>query len=399
MYLVCGRRGGKSYTLIERILAKADCQPPKSDIYYIGPTNQQAKELAWDPIEERLYELGWQYKDLVSKSRFELSHGRKIYVIGAEKISRIRGHKCWHVVFDELAYFSQPFNQVWHRAARPTLSDLRGSADFATTPDGKGTEAYDVWRAAQGAENWQTFSWHTKDNPWISDDEIEEAKLDLDEVSFRQEYEATWESYEGNAYYNFSENIHIKDCGTIDYDKPLHLCFDFNVNPTSLVLSQRVGDAMFYRKEYSEANSSTEETVRHFCEEHLGQRDKITIKIRGDASGKNRSSNTGRSDYYYAEEMLRENGYAYSREVPSKNPAIIDRVKYVNGWLKPMRGDARIIVDPSCTDLIRDLSSQGLDGRVPSKKNNLGHKADALGYDIYWEHINSQRKPQRTIQL
>lgn len=398
LYLVCGRRGGKTFTLKERILKKAETQPAHSDIYYIGPTNSQAKELIWDELEKRLYELDWWYRPLVSKSRFELSNGRMIYVIGAEKISRIRGHKVWHLCLDELAYFNTDFTDVW-RAARPTLTDLGGTADLATTPDGKGSQAYDVWMQAIEKPEWQTYCWKTIDNPWIDPKEIEDAKSELDDYSFRQEYEATWELYEGLAYYNMSENDNIATCDKIEFQVPLQLCFDFNVNPTSLLCVQRIGNKLFVRKEYSEANSSTEKTVQHFCEEHMQHRDRLEIQIRGDAAGKARNSATGRSDYQYVEEVLQHNGFRYSYEVPARNPPIIDRIKYVNGWLKPMTGDTRIIVDPSCKDLIRDLTSQGLDGRVPSKKNNLGHKADALGYTVYWEHITGNRQSQRTIEL
>ena len=398
MYLVCGRRGGKTYTLRERLLSKAYVQPPNSDVYYIGPTNSQAKELIWDELETRLYEMDWWYRPRVSKSRFELSNGRKIYVIGAEKISRIRGHKVWHLCLDELAYFTTDFADVW-RAARPTLTDLGGTADLATTPDGKGTQAYDIWLQALEKSQWETFSWFTLDNPWIDPAEIEEAKLEMDEHSFRQEYEASWETYEGLAYYNMSENTNIGKCPEIDIGQPLQLCFDFNVNPTTILVAQRIGNKLFVRKEYSEANSSTEKTVNHFCEEHRQLKDRLEIQVRGDAAGRARSSNTGRSDYEYVEEVLGQHGFRYHHQVPAKNPPIIDRVKRVNGWLKPMVGDPRLVIDPSCKDLIRDLTSQGLDGRVPSKKNNLGHKADALGYTIHWEHLTNNRGKQRTIEL
>jgi hypothetical protein len=86
-------------------------------------------------------------------------------------------------------------------------------------------------------------------------------------------------------------------------------------------------------------------------------------------------------------------------EVRGSNPAIIDRVNTVNGWLKPMVGKPRIVIDPACKHLIKDLSGQKLDGRHPSPENNLGHKADALGYDVYWESLAATAKPNRTIDL
>lgn len=396
--IVAGRRGGKTHLITEDIVETINKAPRGAEIAYIGPTLQQAKELIWDPLEERMHQLRWKIQPRISKSRFELTRRRKIYVLGAEKIRRIRGHKLFKAYLDELAFFETPFNEIW-RAVRPALSDHKGGAILSTTPNGKGTEAYDVYLAAMEKHDWETFTWRTIDNPWIPVEEIEDAKRDLDEKSFRQEYEALWESYEGLAYYNFDENIHIKKQANLIPEYPVHLAFDFNVNPTTLLVSQFYGGKLRVKKEYSQANSSTEETVRAFCEEHIDKRDHIYLTIRGDSSGKNRTSATGRSDYFYAEEMLREFGFKFTREVLPKNPPIIDRVKYVNGWLKPMKGESRVEIDPSCKDLIRDLSSQGLDGRVPSKKNNLGHKGDAFGYDIYWQQIVGTRAPSATIQL
>lgn len=397
-FILAGRRGGKTHLIVEDIVKTAHAMPDSAEIAYIGPSNQQAKEIIWEPIEERLYQLGWQYEDFISKSRFELSRGRKIYVIGAERIRRIRGHKLAKAYLDELAFFETNLGAVW-KAVRPALSDLKGGAIASTTPNGKGTEAYDWYIEALRKAGWKYFHWSTFDNPYIDDEEIKDAERELDERSFNQEYLATWESFEGLAYYNFKENTHLKKQPEIDPFLPVHLCFDFNVNPTTLILSQKDRDMLRYKKEYSFKNSSTEETVSAFCEDFKDYRAHLRLKIRGDATGKARSSTTGKTDYFYVEELLRENGFTYEKEIPSKNPPIIDRVKIVNGWLKPYKGSHRIEIDPSCINLIRDLSSQELNGRIPSDDNNLGHKADALGYDVYYEHKQSTRVPVVAVQL
>lgn len=397
-FILAGRRGGKTHLIVEDMVKTAHDMPRGAEIIYIGPSNQQAKEIIWEPLEERLYELGWSYNDFISKSRFELSRGRKIYVLGAEKIRRVRGHKLAKVYFDELAFFETDLGIVW-KAVRPALSDLKGGAIASTTPNGKGTQAYDFYLEAIKNENWKYFHWSTFDNPYIDPEEIETAKRELDEKAFNQEYLATWEAFEGLAYYNFAENTHIKKQPEINFDLPVHLCFDFNVNPTSLLLSQRRGDMLAYVREYSFKNSSTEETVRAFCDDYGADANNMRLKIRGDATGKSRSSTTGKSDYFYVEEILAHHGFQFQREVSSKNPPIIDRLKVVNGWLRPISGPPRVEIDPLCSGLIRDLSSQELNGRLPSDANNLGHKADAMGYDIYWQHKQDQIVPQKTIIL
>lgn len=397
-YLLCGRRGGKTTGIREDILKSVSFMPPNSGILYMGPTHDQAMDLIWEELEIRMDELGWKYTPRPSRRRFLLSENRYIHVLGAEKVRRVRGKKYFRAYLDEIAYYSIDLNHIW-RAVRPTLSDLRGSAIVSTTPNGKGTQAYDFYLQTLSKEDWKFFHWKTIDNPFIDPAEIESAKRELDEKSFRQEYEAMWESFEGLAYYSFQESMHIKKQDTIDYDYPIGFALDFNVNPTSLLLIQKPREAALIKKEYSLKNSSTVDTVKNFCEDYKDHRDKIRIKIHGDSTGASRKSATGRSDYYYVQEILTEKGFHWENCVPAKNPAIIDRLAYVNGWLKNVYGESRIEIDPSCTDLIRDLSSQPLEGRFPSDKNNLGHKADALGYYIYWQHIMSQRKSTGSIQL
>lgn len=397
-FILAGRRGGKTFLIKHDILETMRRCPPYGEIWYIGPNNQQSKELMWSALDEAAYEQGWHYKPMVSKSRFEFSRSRMVYIVGAEKISRIRGHAVYKAYLDELAFFQTDLNEVW-KAVRPTLTDFGGQAWACTTPNGKGTSAHEFYLASLAKKNWKYFHWRTIDNPWIDPKEIDEAKTELDEKGFAQEYLAEWQSYEGLAYYNFSENTHIETAPDIDIALPLHLCFDFNVNPTTLLLSQKHGDKLFYKKEYSFKNSSTEDTIQAFCDDFELQRPYLNIKIRGDASGSSRSANTGKSDYYYIEQILNHRGFNFQKEVRPANPPIIDRVKILNGWLKPVVGSPKLAVDPSCRELIKDLSSQELNGRTPSDANNMGHKADACGYDVYWEHLVSSRKTQSTIRL
>lgn len=398
-FVLAGRRGGKTRMVREDIVQSVWECPPGGEIFYIGPTNQQAYELIWDQLEERFDQVPkLKFKPMISKRRFELPGGRLVYVIGAEKIRRIRGHAVYKAFLDELAFFDADLSAVW-KAVRPALSDLRGKAVITTTPNGKGTPAYDFYLATLDKPDWKYFYWRTLDNPYILKDEVEAAKAEMDERSFRQEYEAAWESFEGLAYYNFDENVHLKECKKFDWSYPLAITLDFNVNPTTLVVAQIVNGHVFFRKEYSLKNSSTEMTMKNFCHDFKERAGKSVIQIMGDSTGNNRTSKTGLSDYHYVKEALSAEGFHYQMCVPATNPPVIARVSHMNSWLKNYFGESRITIDPSCKDLIRDLSSQELEGRYPSDKNNLGHKADAASYYVYWQHLITNRKPQASIQL
>lgn len=397
-FWLTGRRGGKTTGIIEDMCATLADMPPKTGLIYIGPTLQQAREIIWEDLLERLYDLDYNPKERISQQRIYIKGGRYIQVLGAEKIRRVRGKKYYKAYLDEVAYYTQKLDLIW-RALRPTLSDYRGGAFITTTPAGKGTDAYLFYMAAKSKDDWNLFEWDTADNPFISSDEIEDAKRDLDPKSFEQEYRAKWVSFEGLAYYCFDETKHIKQQPPMNYSLPISMSFDFNVNPTSLLLFQNENNKHRLKREYSLKNSSTIKTVENFCEDYKEHKDKIDIRINGDASGSARRSGTGFSDYHYIRELLTHHKYKFTMCVPAANPSIVDRVNHTNALLMNAAGESKIEIDPSCKDTILDLSSQTLEGRFPSDKGNLGHKGDALGYYVYWNHISTGRKQTGTVQL
>lgn len=320
-------------------------------------------------------------------------------MIGAEKIRKIRGHSVFFAALDEVAYYDTPLEYVW-KAVRPALTDLKGRTMVTTTPNGAGTDAYDFYlNILKHPEDWAYSSWGSSENPHIDKQEIELAKRELDEKAFRQEYEAHWESFEGLAYYNFDARLHISPCKEIDISLPIDIALDFNVNPTTLLVTQFVAGKIYIRHEYCLKNSSTIATIKQFCLDHVYLKNDISLRIYGDAAGHGRASTTGHSDYFYIRQALDAEGFRYTMCVPGANPSIVDRVQHLNSWLKNYHGETRIQMDPSCSESIRDLSSQQLEGRHPSDKNNLGHRADAIGYLVAFMQMQTGRRKQGTIHL
>jgi len=142
----------------------------------------------------------------------------------------------------------------------------------------------------------------------------------MDARVFRQEYEAKWESFEGLAYYAFEEGTHIarESIAKIDESKPIGLAFDFNVNPTTILVCQTSGESVLFRKEYSQKNSSTPATVKAFIADHRHLANKCVIEIYGDSSGGSRKSNTGYSDYHYVFEELTAACFNYVFKSPRR---------------------------------------------------------------------------------
>ncbi len=85
---------------------------------------------------------------------------------------------------------------------------------------------------------WAAFHWLSADI--LPPGEIESARRDLDPLSFAQEYEGSFESYQGLAYYAWDRKAHASHALPYDSHKPLIICFDFNVSPGAAAVCQEM---------------------------------------------------------------------------------------------------------------------------------------------------------------
>ena len=191
--VAAGRRFGKSRLAAWILLIKA-LQSKSKDVFYVGPTFQQAKDIMWGMLKE----LGQDViKDAYENTaRLTLINDRKIYLKGSDRPDTLRGVGLAYVVLDEYASM-KPI--VWEQILRPTLADVRGEAMFIGTPAGK-NHFYDLYTEAQKDYDWEAFQYNSTDNPYIAADEIEAAKKSMSSMAFRQEFEASFETFSGGIF-------------------------------------------------------------------------------------------------------------------------------------------------------------------------------------------------------
>ena len=191
--VAAGRRFGKSRLAAWILLIKA-LQSDSKDVFYIGPTFQQSKDIMWAMLKE----LG---DGLITAAHentavLTLVNGRKIYLKGSDRPDSLRGVGLAYVVLDEYASMKP---NVWEQIIRPTLADVRGGALFIGTPAGK-NHFYDVYQDAMELDDWESFQFNSTDNPFIPADEIEAARSSMSSMSFRQEFEASFETFTGGVF-------------------------------------------------------------------------------------------------------------------------------------------------------------------------------------------------------
>lgn len=189
--IAAGRRCGKSNLSIKKIIAAGLEAPIGSAVLYVGPTQAQTRQIAWDAILEQGREVIKSAH--INSMDITLINGVKIHLRSAENPDTLRGLKLHFAVIDEAAFIKD--DNLWSRIIRPALSDLKGGAWFISSPSGRNW-FYELYKLGQTEEDADWKSWHktTFDNPTIDPAEVEAARKTLSSFSFKQEFMASFDN-------------------------------------------------------------------------------------------------------------------------------------------------------------------------------------------------------------
>lgn len=181
-----GRRFGKTALETETMIFEA-MQNNDMPVFYIAPTQKQAREIIWEMLKRRLAGIGKSNESMLEMRVPTKNAGLStMYISGWENRENFRGKKAKHIVFDEVDTMRN-FLIGWQEIFRPALMDLRGGADFIGTPKKENPNLRRLEKIAQTDSDYQTFHFTTYDNPFIDKTEIEKAKRELDYDTFKQE--------------------------------------------------------------------------------------------------------------------------------------------------------------------------------------------------------------------
>jgi hypothetical protein len=376
--MVCGRRFGKTQALKAEMMFEAITKP-NSSIWYVAPTYKQAKRLMWSELKRSIPPSFIKYKSEVDLI-LELKNGSTIALFGVDKPDGLRGSGINLLCMDEYQDFKP---EIFEKVLYPTLTDRRGRVVVAGTPKSYNLlyelymRGYDpAWRK----DGWKSWQFVTADNPFIPRSEIDAARRNLDEKSFKQEYLASFETMEGKVYYAFNRKRHASSHLPFNPRLPIWIGQDFNIDPmSSVILQPQPNGQIWVVDELDLPDCSTHELAEKLEDKFWRPEIKKKLEIYPDPAGATRGHTRGESDL----DILRQMGFRkifYKR----KHDAVADRVNSVNRMFMTASGDTRLFVSNHCTSLIKSLEQtiykEGT--REVNKKLGTEHMADALGYII-----------------
>ncbi len=394
--LVAGRRFGKTeLALVEMV--NAALQGPGRVVWYLAPNSQQARTIAWDRLK-RMTQRFWAKRPSETKMRIELQSGSVLVVNGAYYPDSLRGVGVDFLVVDESALLDP---RAWAEVLRPALADRKGRVLFISTPKGQ-DHFYELYeQATSGIPDWAGFQFSTAQGGVVDQTELESAARDLDADTFEQEFGGKFvNTVHHRVYKNFDRAIHVTPL-SFEPSLPVVWSLDFNVDYMSMLIMQRVGEIVHVLSEIvikQDANTESAcETFLTFIDGYYNQLPRwcrpLTINVYGDASGSQRSTAGKQTDWAIVKQAFTKHvGTLIPKYfLAAANPPVRDRVNCVKGRLLNQADEVRLLIDPKCKELIRDLEevswAVNAAGKNELNKSDKArtHSSDALGYYIHRE--------------
>jgi len=393
---------GKSVAAAQKIIIRClsetgtEEDPFRHRIVVVRKTKTSLKQSVFQQIKDVCVSMGIQEHVTFNESYlvFKFSNGAQIFCIGLddpEKIKSIVATSSWIEETTELE--EADFNQLDLRFRGISPYYVQHIITFNPIDESH-------WIKKKFFDNRDkddmVYILHStyKDNKFIDDQykRVLEERFKYDENQYRIYVLGEWGRLKtGSEYYfNFKHAKHVSPNVKYINGLPLHISFDFNVNPyISATISQIFrrelpGGVSFYFVNVIDefALPNPYNTTERLCEtiiEKYGNEMKQGVMIYGDASGKNRNTRGNISDYDVIEFAFAKYLHNTSMNVPKSNPMIKKRRNFIN---KLLFGSFNIQfqVSPNCKKLITDFEV-AIEEQDGSKKKQMGK--DTLSHVIY----------------
>ena len=361
------RRQGKTY--IANIIGQLVSLVPGSNILIMSP-NYALSQISFDLQRTLIKHFDLEVtKDNAKDKVIEISTGSTVRMGSVNQVDSCVGRSYDLIIFDEAALADG--KDAFNVALRPTLDKPNSKALFISTPRGRNNWFSEFFYRGFSDEfpEWASIRATYRDNPRMSETDILEARKSMSEAEFKQEYEADFNTYEGQIWsFDFENNV--KDLSQFD-TKTMDVFAGLDVgfkDPTALCIIAYDWDTQQYYlvDEYLNAERTTEQ--------HAVEIQKLIDKWD--------------VDYIYIDSAAQQTRFdlAQNYDITTINAkkSVLDGIGHVaaivdNGFL---------FVDQQCKQSLTCLDSYQWDPnpnllREKPKHNMASHMADAIRYALY----------------
>lgn len=367
------RRQGKTY--IANIIGQLVSLIPNSNILIMSP-NYSLSQISFDLQRNLIKHFDLEvHKDNAKDKVIELSNGSTVRMGSVNQVDSCVGRSYDLIIFDEAALADG--RDAFNVALRPTLDKDNSKAIFISTPRGRNNwfaEFFDRGFSDEFPE-WCSIRATYKDNPRMSESDIQEAKKSMSEAEFRQEYEADFNTYEGQIW-NFDHEKCVTNVESLE-TKRMDVFAGLDVgyrDPTAFcVIGYDWDEELYYvLDEYLDAERTTEQHAN----EIRNLIDKWDI------------------DYIYIDSAAQQTRFDFAQNYDistiNAKKSVLDGIAQVASIVDNDRlyVDQRALETLACLDQYQWDPNPNLAKEKP-KHNRASHMADALRYALYSFETNN----------
>ena len=361
------RRQGKTY--IANIIGQLVSLVPNSNILIMSP-NYSLSQISFDLQRSLIKHFDLEVvKDNAKDKVIELSNGSTVRMGSVNQVDSCVGRSYDLIIFDEAALADG--RDAFNVALRPTLDKDNSKAIFISTPRGRNNwfaEFFDRGFNDEFAE-WCSIRATYRDNPRMSEFDIAEARKSMSEAEFRQEYEADFNTYEGQIW-NFNHETCIANNEALDTtNMDVFAGLDVGYrDPTAFcVIGYDWDEEQYYvLDEYLDAEKTTEQ--------HAGEIQILMEKWD--------------IDFIYIDSAAQQTRYdfalQYDISTSNAKKSVLDGIAHVAAIVD----NDKLFVDQRCAETLSCLDQYQWDpnpnlAKEKPKHNRASHMADALRYALY----------------
>ena len=361
------RRQGKTY--IANIIGQLVSLVPNSNILIMSP-NYSLSQISFDLQRSLIKHFDLEVvKDNAKDKVIELSNGSTVRMGSVNQVDSCVGRSYDLIIFDEAALADG--RDAFNVALRPTLDKDNSKAIFISTPRGRNNwfaEFFDRGFNDEFAE-WCSIRATYRDNPRMSEFDIAEARKSMSEAEFRQEYEADFNTYEGQIW-NFNHETCIANNEALDTtNMDVFAGLDVGYrDPTAFcVIGYDWEEELYYiLDEYLDAEKTTEQHAMQIQE--MIQKWDI--------------------DFIFIDSAAQQTRYdfalQYDISTSNAKKSVLDGIAHVAAIVD----NDKLFVDQRCDETLSCLDQYQWDpnpnlAKEKPKHNRASHMADALRYALY----------------